>query len=185
MSFIRSFSKQSSFDQVYNLYWKGLFVFAQNILHNKENAEDIVQEVFVDLWIRKDSLDVNNCQSYLFKAVRNQCAKRLKSKVLLPLEIALLEEAINSVEAEEQLPISPDELFTHVQNKAQEILPEKCLDVFEMRFYEKLSVQDIADRKNISVSTVENHINKALKLLRSENLYYIKLVAFIILRNHD
>ncbi|GGH28758.1 RNA polymerase sigma-70 factor [Sphingobacterium alkalisoli] len=179
MTPVHLLNKKSVFDHVYKEHWKALFLFAYRIVGDKETAEDIVQEIFVDLWIRMRKLEIGSYQAYLFQAVRNQCASRLRKKKMMPMETALLEEAIQMVDETEEQQIPQEQLLVEVQKKAQEILPEKCFDVFKLRFYEHMSVQDIANLRRISVSTVENHINKALKLLRSENIYDLHLLALI------
>jgi RNA polymerase sigma-70 factor (family 1) len=173
-------NKKPVFNKVYKQNWKALYAFAFNILRDKESAEDIIQEIFIDFWIRMNDTEIQNYTAYLFQAVRNQCAKSLKNKKLTAFELEVLEESLQLIEEQEFAEFPKEQLAEQVKQKADEILPPKCLDIFTLRFYENMSIKDIAELKNISVSTVENQINKALKMLKTENDYYIKLLAILI-----
>ncbi|WP_417941237.1 sigma-70 family RNA polymerase sigma factor [Flavobacterium sp. RS13.1] len=173
-------NKKPVFNKVYLQNWKALYAFAFNILRDKESAEDIIQEIFIDFWVRMNDIEIQNYTAYLFQAVRNQCAKSLKNKKLTAFELQVLEESIQLIEEQEFTEFPKEQLVEQVRQKAHEILPPKCLEIFNLRFYENRSIKDIAEHKNISVSTVENQINKALKMLKTENNYYLKLLAILI-----
>ncbi|CAA9203591.1 hypothetical protein FLA105534_04771 [Flavobacterium bizetiae] len=172
--------KKPVFNKVYQQNWKALYSFAFNILRDKESTEDIIQEIFIDFWVRMNDTEIQNYTAYLFQAVRNQCAKRLRYKKLTVFELQVLEESIQLIDEEEFFEFPKEQIVEQVRQKAHEILPPKCLDIFNLRFYENMSIKDIAEYKKISVSTVENQINKALKMLKTENDYYIKLLAILI-----
>lgn len=173
--------KKLVFNTVYEKNWKALYVFALHILRDKETAEDIIQEIFIDFWLRMNETKIQNFTAYLYQAVRNQCAKKLRTKKLTDFEIAIFEESLQQIEDEEIAEFSKEFLIEEVKQKAYEILPEKCHTIFSLRFYENMSIKEIATHKNLSSSTVENQINKALKLLKTENAYSLKLLALLIL----
>lgn len=173
-------NKKLVFNKVYEKNWKALYVFAFNILRDKESAEDIIQEIFIDFWLRMNETEIQNFTAYLYQAVRNQCANKLKSKKLTAFELGIFEETLQLVEEEEVIEFSKDFLMEKVKQKSHEILPGKCLDIFTLRFYDNMSIKEIANYRNLSVSTVENQINKALKLMKNEKSYYLKLLAILI-----
>jgi RNA polymerase sigma-70 factor (family 1) len=173
-------NKKLVFNKVYEHNWKALYVFAFNILRDKQAAEDIIQEIFIDFWLRMSETDIQNFTAYLFQAVRNQCAKKLKSKKLTAFELEIFEEALQLIEEEQTIELSKEFLMEEVKQKAHEILPKKCLDIFTLRFYDNMTIKEIAEHKGLSISTVENQINKALKLLKTGNNYYIKLLGILI-----
>ncbi|CAD0007165.1 RNA polymerase sigma factor [Flavobacterium salmonis] len=173
-------NKKTVFNKIYHQNWKALYAFAFNILRDKVSAEDIIQEIFIDFWVRMNDTEIQNYTAYLFQAVRNQCAKNLRNKKLTAFELEVLEESLQLIEEQEFAEFPKERLAEHVREKAHEILPPKCLDIFNLRFYENMSIKEIAEYKKISVSTVENQINKALKMLKTENDYYIKLLAILI-----
>lgn len=171
-------NKKSVFNSVYNENWKPLYLFALNITKDKEAVEDILQEIFTDFWERMETTEISSFKAYLYQAVRNQCAKRLANKKLTPVEIELLEQSLLLAE-EEDSEIPKEQIVAEVYEKAQTILPPKCLEIFILRFNDQMSIGEIAALKEISTSTVENQINKALKLLRQENLGYLTFVLLI------
>src|SRR2546428_3666913 len=69
---------RSAFEKIYNKYWNKLYLSAYNILRNRHSAEDIVQEVFVQLWLKRHVNQVQVLQSYLFTAVRFQVFKAIR-----------------------------------------------------------------------------------------------------------
>lgn len=152
------------FKQVFMSYYEGLCRYAYTILKNAEEAEDVVQSMFVKIWEKREELEVKHTiRSYLFKAVYHQCINLLEHRsVKLKHQLHLA----NELHAGTQLP----ETFQHEleENIAAAIktLPEQCRIIFMMSRYDELRYAEIASHLNISVNTVENQISKALKLLR-------------------
>ncbi|MEC4114127.1 RNA polymerase sigma-70 factor [Myroides pelagicus] len=162
--------KEKNFDNLYQKHWSELYTFAYNIIRDRAIAEDIIQEIFIDYWDRMDLVSIELPRAYLFQAVRNQCAKALKKRTFNEVQIeniAALIPELDEVEFDE----IKNRLLSEIEQTASSVLPAKCLTVFKLRFYEQLSYQEIALELNISQSTVENQINKALKLLRGNTRY--------------
>ncbi|GLB52021.1 DNA-directed RNA polymerase sigma-70 factor [Neptunitalea chrysea] len=175
-------NKNIEFQKIYREHWKSLYIYAYNILRDKETAEDVIQEIFVDLWTRLETTEIENPKAYLLQAIRYQCAKIFKKKEFLNgFHIEQLENAISLVTDESESENFKEQLASYVFEKATQVLPEQCYNVFDLRFNKQLSIKEIASQLQISSSTVENHINKAFKLLKSEDLYQAKLIAYIIL----
>lgn len=174
-------NKTVEFQKIYKEYWRSMYAYAFNILRDKQVAEDIIQEIFVDVWGRLDEAEIENMKSYLFQAVRYQCAKVFKTGNLLgAFQTEQLEMAVELIAEESESPHFKEELAEQILQKATEVLSGQCYNVFELRFNQHLTIKEIAHKLEISGSTVENHINKALKILRKEELYEIRLVAFLI-----
>lgn len=175
-------NKAVEFQKIYTEHWKALYAYAYNVLKDKEAAEDIIQEIFVDLWSRLNETEIENPKSYLFQAVRNQCAKIFgKGSLFGPFQAEQLEIAIGMVAEESEAPHQKEELADYLFQRATEVLSGQCYNVFELRFNQHLTIKEIAGKLQISASTVENHINKALKTLRKEELYELKLLVFLII----
>ncbi len=160
-----------AFNDLYNQYWPELYTYAYNIMRDKNVAEDIIQEIFIDIWLRLGKVDIQNHKAYLYKAVKFQCASKLKNRIFSELQVEKIELALTIIErsdfAQEEL---RHNLLERIETRASEILPDRCLHVFRLRYYENMSYLEIASKLGISVSTVENQLNKALKLLRAEEL---------------
>lgn len=155
------------FDYLFSSYYAALTRFALKITGNFEIARDIVQDLFVDLFEKKDQqiLRPETVKSYLYRATQNRCLNYLKHENVKrqynssylsesKIEERNLAEQIANVETEERI------------YKAISDLPEKCRLVFEKSRFEGKKNSDIAGELGLSIKTVENQISNALKLLR-------------------
>jgi len=163
---IKAIGKGNSivFKQVFMSHYESLCRYAYTILKNAEEAEDVVQSMFVKIWEKREELEVKHTiRSYLFKAVYHQCINLLEHRsVKLKHQVHLAHEMLT----ETQLP----EPFQHELEEnivaAIKTLPDQCRLIFMMSRYEELRYAEIAAHLKISVNTVENQISKALKILR-------------------
>lgn len=153
------------FEQLFKQQYRSLCNAANNIINDREAAEDIVQEVFVKLWSKRSELGViRSLKSYLFRATINTALNYLESRKSI-VRLA----KIDAVEA----PSGAGDKFhyTELERKlaeALEQLPPKCKAIFVLSRYEGMKYQQIADHLDISVKTVENQMGKALHILREE-----------------
>lgn len=164
ISLIRQ-NQQAAFDTLYQRYWKLLTDFAQSKLQNKQQAEDIVQEVFISLYQRRENIEVSSVRSYLYQALRFKISNEIRSvNIRKKYQEAIFFGSVSkndfAIRAEEK------ELYKQIINTLN-ILPEKCMQVFILSRTKKLSHKDISTGLSISVSTVEKHISKALKIFRA------------------
>ncbi len=157
---------ESAFTEIYRQYWKLLFSVAANKLDNLADAEEIVQDVFADLWKRRDEINIRqSLKSYLAAAVKFQVYSLLYKKYRQRRYEALLSQdasAISHVEEQFDLKALKEQLQ---QTAAQ--LPVRCKLVYELSREEGLSNKEIAQSLDISEKTVENQMTKALKHLRT------------------
>jgi RNA polymerase sigma-70 factor (family 1) len=174
---IRSGS-QYHFKQLFDLYWSKLYIVANNVLRNEADAEDIVQELFIDLWNRRTTLVIDNVGGYLFTATRYGIARKLAKRPLQKRHVDLFE-AIQDM-ADLGSSLETNDLIDFIRGKIDQ-LPDRCKEVFELSRFEQLSTIEIAERLHISTSTVENQINKALKILRDNNSLQDELTHLIFI----
>ena len=145
-----------------------------------EAAREVVQEAFLTLWEKREEIDMEkSVKTYLSTSVRNRSLNHLRDNKkfdsgLLGVEGIYPERADAPVDKLEEL-----ELKEKIDTAIKE-LPEKCREVFILNRHEHLKYQEIADRLEISVKTVETQMSKALKHLR-EHLkdYLIILLTFL------
>lgn len=162
-------SSNQAFTVLYDRYWKKLFTTAANKLNCLEEAEDIVQQIFISIWNRREELEVHSSLgSYLAVAVKYRVLKclnaRFKHKYLSDnaTEEVLSELADDSTQQWLE--------FNEVNERLQslvEALPEKCRLVFEMSRVEGRSHKEIASTLDLSEKTIEYYITKALKFIRT------------------
>ncbi len=154
----------SALDNTYDKYWETLLAISYKFVKDKVYAEEIVQEVFISLWRRREQLEIDNLPSYLATAVKFstfrflQSAKRRKE----------VEEAVyisESVKADDK--IEAKFLKEYVDGVVEE-LPRKCRVVFRLSRDEQMSNQEISEELAITKKAVEWHITNALKAIRKE-----------------
>ncbi|HKJ79641.1 MAG TPA: RNA polymerase sigma-70 factor [Prolixibacteraceae bacterium] len=171
------------FESVYSRYYGPLFTFCNQYIDNKEAAKELVQDLFLMLWEGKEKLNKDtNLRSYLYHVARNNCLNYLKhlkvqEKYLQyskrqKLEIELNQVALNNFFPEK---IYIEELEMRINDSVQS-LPPRCKYIFELSRYHEKKYTEIATELNISVKTVENQIQKALKILRKNLAGYGKLL---------
>ena len=175
--------KKEDYTNAYNAYWYQLQAHANKILRCREAAEDVTQEVFLDLWNRLDGLTIDHYRGYLFKAVKFQCAKKLRSMPFTKVHLDVLEYTLNLDDSEVSRNIEENKvlLIQKIDHLADDLLPERCLQIFKLRFKQNLSYKEIASLLNISTSTVDNQINKALKVLRDSGVYNSEMILLQII----
>ncbi|MGN7819856.1 RNA polymerase sigma-70 factor [Chitinophaga varians] len=154
---------QDAFTAVYNRYWKVLYVRARNMLSDSDLAQDIVQEVFISLWHRRQEVEVVHLKAYLFQAVRFQELKALRN---LKSDTNFYERLAHiSKDLLQHEPLAFKELDSVLQ-RVLATFPEDQRAIFSMSRDEGLTYREIADRMEISVKTVEKKISQALRAIR-------------------
>lgn len=171
---------EAAFNKAFDLYYSRLCFFTDKFLHDFDLSRSVVQQVFVDMWIKRDKLQVTSLQSYLFQSVRNASLDILKRR-------KAESKYLSTLETEDSAPLADwmeeAELADRI-NKAIQKLPEKCREIFVMCRFEEMKYAEIAARLNISVKTVEMQISIALKKLRKELSDYqmIQLLSVFFLK---
>ena len=158
----------AAFDLCFELYFTGLCSFANKLVRNPTVAQDIVQDLFVNLWIKRENLEIHtSLKSFLFQSVKNNCLDHIKHS---QIEHAFAIRYINE-NAEEYENISSDytkKEILHTLDLAIEKLPKQCKTVFLMSRFDYKSYKEIAEVLGLSVKTVENHMGRALHIIRLE-----------------
>lgn len=153
----------SAFDEIYRRYCPKLYKAAYKVLKNHQASEDILQEVFTHLWIKRKDTQITCLSSYLYGMVRNQVFKHLRDGHMASKHLERISR-ITFVEQTEEM-INFNEL-QQMYSKSVAGLPERCREVFQLSRQQHLSTKEIARQLEISPKTVEHQISKALKLLR-------------------
>lgn len=143
-----------------------LCVYAYGLTNDYDQAEDIVQNVFVRIWRRRDQLKATySLKSFLYKSVYNEFIDQYrKRKKVLALEKKHIDALSYTVEYEDD---DMERLIALVKSEIQN-LPPKCRETFLLSKVEGLSNMEIADYLNVSIKSVEAHMTKAFSLLRSK-----------------
>ncbi|WP_026464380.1 RNA polymerase sigma-70 factor [Adhaeribacter aquaticus] len=159
---------RQAFGLIYNRFAPKLYSFALKLVREKETAEEIVQEVFLKLWDRKQMLDPEqNLEGYLYRMVRNLIYNQAKHAVYETAYAKYLIGKGNLMENYIEDNVNFNELKELLET-TYAALPPKRKEVFCLSRLEGLSNAEIAEKLHTSNSNVENHINKALHLIRAK-----------------
>ncbi len=173
---------ESVFEKIFRQYYARLCGYAMKFISDKEQAEEIVQELFYNLWEKREKVDiVQSMEAYLFRSVRNASLNYLKHQKIRdqyakkhndsqPFRGASVHETLEFLELQERI------------DEAIELLPPERKKIFKLSRMEGYKYKEIAVRLNISVKTVEVQMSKALEFLRSHLSDY--LVILILMAIH-
>ena len=159
---------QEAFTSVYRRHWESLFISTVRVIGNREDAEDIIQEVFTSLWNRRKVLNLNGpLAGYLQVSVKYKAINYIDRNITRRHYL----EALSKV-ADAGTAATPEVLLRvkEVQELIQTVIgnmPPKMREVFQLSRREHLSHKEIAIRLGISEETVKKHIQHAMQLLRS------------------
>lgn len=166
---------QSAFDSLYNRYWQPLYDEAGKRLADAQLAEELVQDVFISLWQRRQSLEIENIAAYLFTAIRY---KVLNALTRSPLPTFFLEpfEAILTDQQNPELLFAARELMALAYSYADTLSGRKK-EIYLLYLHNRYSPSEIAMQLGISVKTVQNQLSSILQGFRSQAAPII--IAFI------
>ena len=174
---------ETEFRLLFNLFYPRLMSVACRFVSDAV-AEDIVQSVFVMYWEQKATLIPDAIHSYLYKCTQNNCLNYLKHQAIVlghEEEVRLAEERI-AFQSERS---DANELWNEVvERDIRKLLedsiakfPPKCRQAFELSYFKEMTYKEIAEAMHISPRTVEEHVQKATKFLRTE----LKDILFCLL----
>jgi RNA polymerase sigma-70 factor, ECF subfamily len=156
-----------AFDLLYKNYSNKLYQFAYSILKSKEESENIVQEVFLKLWENRTKVEKDSSiKSYLFSIAYNSTITLIRKKIKDNQFIEYLK-SLQEIYEEPEIEFEYKEL-TEKLNDIVSKLPQRQKEVYLLHKEEGLTYKDIAVKLQISVNTIENHMSKALKTIRTK-----------------
>lgn len=168
------------FDHIYVTYYPRMIRFAKEYVLFEDDAENIVQDIFVLLWEKRDVLDIQvSLTSYLFTLVKNRCLDFIRHKTVSE-EYAKEFQAKQAALEQLNYTFTSEEDIEEIITAAIEKLPERCREIFIKSRIEGKKYKEIAEELNISVNTVENQIAIALKRLKVELKDYLPLLLFLL-----
>lgn len=179
---------ETTYKALFRKYYPNLLFYTTRLL-GEEDAEDIVQDVFVELWKRKDVMVIGEqIQSYLYRAVYTRALNVLKHRNIKDKYSAVMDE-INQKRMECYHPHEQNDIIKRIEDRelrgkiheAIDELPGKCKIVFKLSYLRDMKNKEIAETMGISLRTVEAHVYKALKTLRARlgDLWVPLLIYFL------
>ncbi|WP_426584222.1 RNA polymerase sigma-70 factor [Mucilaginibacter sp. R-33] len=173
--------KLGAFREIYQRYWKKLYGDAHKRLKNRELSEEVVQEIFSNLWHKRHTLQIKTTiGGYLHQAVLNQVVDQYRKQAVRAKHNEAFKLLSTETDTGTEDAIMLRDL-THTLETEISHLPDKCRSVFELSRKEYKSNKEIAQLLGISEKTVENQITKALKRLRMSLSHHLVLALATLL----
>ena len=170
----------TAFEMLFRTYYQPLCNYAYTFVADRDEAEEIVQTTFLNVWEKRESLAIHTAvKPYLYAMVRNACLNVIKHEKIrqqhAAVEMAMAERSVESVART----IVASELESRIY-EAMDKLPEACRMVFKLSRFEELKYAEIAAQLNISIKTVENQMGKALRIMRDQLKEYLPLLIVLM-----
>lgn len=179
------FDDVKMFEFIFKAYFPRLIAFAGKFIEDRSVAEDIIQDVFLKVWLNRKTIEEETFQSYLFTMVRNACInhikrKRISDKYNVNVQNPAKEEGLYYADFFSD-PFHQT-IFNEIQQEIETViqnLPDQTQKVFRLSRFQGMKNSEIATMLNISVRTVEKHNTKALQKLKahlSAHFLYVMVV---------
>ena len=175
------------FEQFYITWYSRAKYFAREYVHSESDAENIIQDVFLHLYERRDLMDAyTNLTAYLFTSIKDRCLDYLRKWVL---EQETAQGVQDEFEMELRMKYDSLEIFNtqfsdetdigELLDNALQKLPERCRNIFIMNKLEGKKQKEIAEELHLSINTVESQMGIAYKKLREELKDCLPLFIFL------
>lgn len=134
-------------------------------MQDTDEAEDIVQDVFVNLWDKNRKVEITSVKTYLYTAVRNNCLTKIRdAKPTTSIDQGFMDESLTVEEQQERA-----EMESRIWHMIDE-LPERRREIFLMAKRDGMRYKDIAEQTGLTIKTVENHVLRAMQSLRKKDM---------------
>jgi RNA polymerase sigma-70 factor (ECF subfamily) len=163
-----------AFGRLYKMFYEALVNFAHNYLNDLESAENVVQDVFFNVWRGRKKLNSQkSIKSYLYQAAKNQSLKQLRHK---KIHIKYLNtQFADDVDNESPAAILQYKELDSAVNDAISNLPERCYTVYSLNRFNNLSYKEIAEIQGVSVKAVEKQMTRAFKILKKQLQIFLSM----------
>ncbi len=173
-------SDRKAFALIYERYWEKLYVAACHRLRTREIAQELVQEVFTNLWLRREELSIRkDLGAYLYSALKYEMLDHLRSVAVRERYAKEYRKVTGLYPHATQRQLPFDELHAQMKKEIGK-LPGKCRLVFTLSRLEYYSHKEIGEQLNITPKTVEAHMSRALKTLRISLKDFLPLLLFVL-----
>ncbi len=172
------------FGQVFNIYYERLCNYANTFMDDIDEAEETVQGIFLILWEKREVIEIHtSVKSYLYQAVHNQSLNRIKHHKVRQLHADFIQHNAETSGDSGDEKVIGRELEMKI-NEAVNSLPDQCRRVFQLSRFENFTYAEISQQMNISKKTIENHMGKALRIMREKLKEYLPLLIWYLFINN-
>ncbi len=178
LSFLKE-DDYNAYTEIYNRYSGILYIHAYKLLNDREEARDIVQELFTVIWMKRSDFDLRtHLAGYLYNAIRNRALRVISHKEIESTYFTSLQRSILDGNSVTDHLIREKELAMLIE-KEIDALPIKMQHVFKLSRTLHLSHREIAEQLDLSETTVKKHVNNALKVLRIKFSHFLTIFPFL------
>ena len=168
------------FEKTFKDYYEILCNYANSFINDLDEAEEIVQTTFITFWEKRSQIDIHtSVKSYLYQAVHNQCLNKIKHDRVKQTHFEYITYQ-NNIESSDGCQNMIGKELDEMINISINSLPPQCRTVFMLSRFENYSYAEIAKELNLSVKTIENHMGKALRIMRMQLADYLPLVLWLL-----
>ena len=157
---------REAFAEIYNRHWKLIYAHVYKMLRDEEDAKDIVQEVFGNLWVKASSIkNNNNISGFLYTSARNKVFDLIEKNKVRSDYIGEIASFVSDPINDQVTSIDEKRILEILEREIQK-LPPKMREIFELSRRDSLSHKEIAAKLNISEQTVKKQVHNALKVIK-------------------
>jgi RNA polymerase sigma-70 factor (ECF subfamily) len=180
LALIRQGNEQA-LEVLYHRYYAPLCIKAYKRIPSTPLVEELVQDVFVNLWMKSASLDDRgNVKAYLYATLRNKILHQLRTEHTRSMYAEKIAQLINQQGDNQGLESIYARETEKQINQVISTLSPQCREAFRLSRFEHLSYKEIAEKLHISVNTVEKHVSKALRILREKITEYGNIACILL-----
>jgi RNA polymerase sigma-70 factor (family 1) len=162
---------------LYDRYWNKIYGYTIGKVGNQDTAEDIVQDIFIELWNRREDIMIERLEPYLYTAAKNQIINVIRKGIIRrhheDSSYSAYLSVVRNLDIEED--IAYKELRAAIQ-EGLEFLPDKTREIFRLNRLDELSAREVSILLDIPLRTVEYHIAHALRTMKVHLREYFMLV---------
>jgi RNA polymerase sigma-70 factor, ECF subfamily len=169
------------FEHLFKTYFKVLHAYSATMLRDEEAAEEIVQQLFLKLWEKREQLTFQtSVKAYLYKCVYHDSLNYLERQKTAERYREYASKTMNNEAEDSSRRLDLAQLESRLKEALNE-LPEQCRTVFQLSRFNDLKYKEIAEQMGLSPKTVENHMGRALKLLRLKLVDFLSLIILSLI----
>ncbi len=169
---------RNAFTKLYERYWEKLYYVAYKHTQSAQESEDLIHEIFIDLWNNRKKIRIKKTvSSYIFTAIKYKIFRLYDSKTVRKKYAESVNQKENNSSNITEMELSFNELYHLIEYEIDK-LPERCKVIFKMRRMEEFSVEEVAEKLNISPNTIHNQMTKASKILKQNLKEYLNSIFF-------
>lgn len=168
-----------AFREIYDRHWRRLYRYTTRLIDDGDEAEDIVQDLFIHFWEKSQSEPIESVEAYFHTALRFRILKYFEKSKVRQDHLLSLAHYLHTYDPPADEALALKDLNRQIEREIDR-LPAKMREIFILRKYDELSYREISESLKISETTVKKQLYNATKLLRSKFASYLKTMLLFL-----